>query len=223
MPIMLSVVAMKTENFAEGSGSRQQLLQSLLHYRLGLSVEALAGKLGISRNAVRQHLIALERDGLVARGKALPSGGRPEQLYVLTARAMEQFPRQYSWFAELLLQELASLAGTKGLTAKLEAMGRKVAKSVSGKLSGPALSRERIASIAGLMNELGYEASAPSADGHTIEAFNCVYHNLAARNRDICAFDLALLSESAGGKVEHQSCMVRGGASCKFRFRPRKG
>ena len=59
---------------------QQQLLALLLRNKAGLTVDDLSQQLQITRNAVRQHLAALERDDLVQRGETKPSGGRPEQL-----------------------------------------------------------------------------------------------------------------------------------------------
>ncbi len=70
---------------------RRSLLQSLLDTREGMSVDALAARLGITHNAVRQHLAALERDGLVSPGETRPTGGRPHQRYVLTDTGRELF------------------------------------------------------------------------------------------------------------------------------------
>lgn len=198
---------------------QQQLLRLLLRNKKGLGVEAIGRELAISRNAVRQHLTALERDGLVARGAAQRSGGRPEQLYVLTLRGGEQFPRQYSWFAELLLQEMAAMPAGGKLSARLAALGSKVASGLAARLGGHRGTPERITALAAAMSELGYDATAVG-DGLEIEAYNCVYHALAAANPDVCAFDLSLLAECSGAAVEHQACMVRGGTSCRFRFAP---
>ena len=52
-----------------------------------------------------------------------------------------------------------------------------------------------------------------------IDARNCVYHHLAAEHPEVCELDLALLSSLLGGKIEHVECMVRGGASCRFRLK----
>ena len=59
-------------------GDRQQhLLKLLLATKPGLTVEALSQDLDISRNAVRQHLAALELEGLVTKGVTHPTrGGR---------------------------------------------------------------------------------------------------------------------------------------------------
>lgn len=201
------------------STGRRSLLRSLLRNKGGLTVQALAGALSVSRNAVRQHLTALERDGLVEKGKLQPSGGRPEQLYVLTSEGNEQFPRQYSWFSEMLLQQLQAQANGPGLREKLADMGRAVAASMQGRLSGKSGSAERIAAVTEIMQEIGYDAVGKTeGEERLIEAHNCVFHKLAAKIPEVCSFDLALLSASSGCQVEHQSCMLRGGDACRFHF-----
>lgn len=203
----------------EVMGERQQQLLRLLHQQLdGMTVEQLAQGLQVTRTAVRQHLTVLERDGLVTRGATQPSGGRPQQLYQLTQKGQEAFPRKYSWFAELLLQALEGKMGEQGLAAQLAEIGAKLATTL------PPAERDqaeaRIAALAEIMRELGYDARpAESAEGlPRIVASNCVFHHLAARFPEVCELDLALLSRYVGEPVTHEECMVRGGAVCRFRF-----
>ena len=205
----------------EPRGSRQQeLMQALLRHKQGLSIDVLASQLSISRNAIRQHLTSLERDGLIQKGNVVPSGGRPEQLYVLSTKAIEQFPKQYSWLAELLLQEIATETNSKGLSAKLAAMGKKIGASLKQKLPGADVSSERINALAQAMANLGYDATSHIENGeHFIKAQNCVFHSLAEKIPEVCSFDLALLATGSGGKVEHRECMVRGGTCCQFQFK----
>jgi predicted ArsR family transcriptional regulator len=201
-------------------GTRRALMRVLLRNKRGMTVQGVAQSLRISRNAVRQHLTALERDGLVAKGRIQPSGGRPEQLYVLTEKGNEQFARQYSWFSELLLQMLQAQNGSAGLAEKLGGLGRSVAGSITPQLAGEPGSPERISAVAATMQEIGYDAAAREENGEQlIEAHNCVFHRLAAKCPEVCSFDLALLSASTGCEVEHRSCMVRGGDACRFSFR----
>jgi predicted ArsR family transcriptional regulator len=201
--------------------TQRSLMRILLRNKEGLTVQALAQSLDISRNAVRQHLTSLERDGLVAKGTTQPSGGRPEQLYILTNDGNERFPRQYSWFSELLLQTLQTQHDSIGLKEKLAEMGRGVAASLKARLVDANGSRGRIAAIAQIMQELGYDAVAKTGNGEqSIEAHNCVFHKLAVKHPEVCSFDLGLLSASSGCRVEHGSCMVRGGDACRFHFVP---
>ena len=115
---------------------QQQLLTLLLQNKEGLTVEDLSKGLGITDNAVRQHLTALERDGMVAKGETQSTGGRPEQLYGLTTAGHELFPRHYSWFAELLINSLREEQGTDALRERLEGMGEAVGRQVAAKLAG---------------------------------------------------------------------------------------
>src|SRR5258708_19426460 len=111
---------------------QKQLLRHLLRNKAGLSVDELSQNLAVTRTAVRQHLAALMRDGLVGPGATRPSGGRPQQLYLLTDVGKEAFPRHYSWFAKLLINAMVREHGTAGLRARL---GR-IASAGAGPLPG---------------------------------------------------------------------------------------
>src|ERR1700716_3986285 len=113
---------------------QQQLLTLLLQKKVGLTVENLSRSLGITDNAVRQHLVALERDGMVARGETQSTGGRPEQLYGLTAAGNELFPRHYSWFAELLINSLQEEQGSDALRKRLESLGTGIGRQIKPRL-----------------------------------------------------------------------------------------
>lgn len=205
-------------------GIRQkELLNLLLKYKTGQTVEELSSRLEITRNAVRQHLAALGNDGLVARGLTRPSGGRPEQLYMLTEKGKELFPRQYSWFSELVIESLREEVGAVGLRKRLDAMGSRVAARLRGQYPKLKSRREKVAKLSEIMGQLGYRTGDEGAAGDAlaIEADNCVFHDLALRNPDVCQFDLALLSGFTDSRVDHEECMAKGGHICRFRFRPK--
>jgi predicted ArsR family transcriptional regulator len=203
---------------------QQQLLTLLLQNKEGLTVEVLSKGLGITDNAVRQHLTALERDGVVVKGDTQSTGGRPEQLFGLTTAGYELFPRHYSWFAELLISSLREEHGTEALRERLEGMGKAVGRQVATRLAAVKDRAERIRALSGIMRELGYQSgSIDQANGKlpAIEATNCVFHSLAQRDPEVCYFDLALMSEVVGSDVTHDECMVRGGNVCRFKFKDR--
>ncbi|HEX6790199.1 MAG TPA: methanogen output domain 1-containing protein, partial [Candidatus Krumholzibacteria bacterium] len=79
----------------------------------------------------------------------------------------------------------------------------------------------RIEKLSEVMEDLGYDTRGRTADGN-IEAFNCVFHDLAQQNPEVCQFDLALMSSFTDSKVEHLECMARGGNSCRFKFVARR-
>jgi len=61
--------------------TQQKLLRKLLVSPQGASVEELCRAIGITHNAVRQHLTALMAQGFIARGESIPSGGRPRACF----------------------------------------------------------------------------------------------------------------------------------------------
>jgi predicted ArsR family transcriptional regulator len=203
-------------------GQRQQaLLSLLLQQKEGLTIDQMAASLGITRTAVREHIGALERDRLVAPGAfALSTGGRPGRRYTLTERGVAIFPKQYDLMARMLLEALTQRLGAAEAERELRALGEKLASQMKHKVSGATLA-ERARSIADLMRELGYASSAPNADAPTIEALNCIYHDLARADQTVCALDLALIGSLAEAKVEHRACMARGDNACVFCLKPK--
>jgi predicted ArsR family transcriptional regulator len=201
--------------------SRKRLMRHLLRHKSGASIDELAQALGVTRTAVRQHLAALGREGLVAPGGERATRGRPQRLYLLTQVGREAFPRHYSWFAQLLLEAMEAEHGAAGLRARL---GRIASAVVAQLRRAPEREgrRHKVGKVASLMDELGYDAHTGKdiAGAPTIEADNCVFHELAMKNPQVCQFDLSLLSGLTGSKVELHECMARGGHVCRFRFTP---
>lgn len=202
---------------------QQELLNQLLKNKGGLTVDELAKRLEITRNAIRQHLSALENDGLVSQGVSRPSGGRPEQLYVLTDSGKELFPRHYSWFAQLMVESIKQESGAGGLRERMDVMGTEVAQQLRQQYSGLENQQQKVEKLSEVMEQLGYNTkNVKVIDGMPmIEADNCIFHNLAIKNPEICQFDLALMSTFTDSKIDHQECMASGGNVCRFKFTPK--
>lgn len=198
--------------------TQRQMLETLLHAPGGATVEHLVGEVGITTNAARQHLTALERDGLVMRAGTQPSGGRPELLYSLSPSGREVFPRRYRQLAESLIEDVGAAIGPEALEAAMRRMGARAgAEAASGRPAS-------LADTAKAMRAAGYEAEVTGDAAPEIVAHNCVFHRLAERFPAVCKFDLAFMAAATGQTVEHRECMVRGGQVCRFGFtaKPRK-
>jgi predicted ArsR family transcriptional regulator len=201
----------------EPGRSRDRILELLLKTEQPMSVQALSGALGISRNAAHQQMVSLEREGLVERAAAIRTRGRPSQGYRLSAAGKATFPRQYALLARQLLEELSRHLGPEELHQALTRIGVSLADSLRSEVRGNA--DEAVSLIAGVMRELGYESHSIEGEAGTeIEAHNCVFHDLAMAEPAICEVDLSLLRALSGKTVEHRRCMARGEGSCRFAF-----
>jgi predicted ArsR family transcriptional regulator len=209
---------------------QQDLLKLLLKKKQGLRLDEIAAGLKISRPAMRQHLVALERLGYVERAELLVTGGRPSQTYRLTRKGLDLFPRQYSWYSEIHLESLKNELGSAGLRNRMEQLGREIGSQAAASTAGTAKAegeslKARVEQVVNLMNDLAYQAETaltgkelPGAPP-VIEASNCVFHTLAPKYPEICQFDIGLLSQLTGAQVNHEQCILRGGESCRFRFK----
>jgi len=200
---------------------QQELLNLLLKHKTGLTVDELSKQLEIAKNAVRQHLSSLENDGFVTHGISRPSGGRPEQLYVLSDAGKELFPRHYSWFAQLIVESIQQESGEDGLKERMNAMGAAVAKQLKRQHPELETLQHKIEKLSEIMEDLGYDTKSTStlANIQVIEADNCIFHNLAIKNPAVCQFDLALMASFTDSQVDHQECMANKGNVCRFKFK----
>ncbi len=201
-------------------GSRQeQILGLLLTHRSGLSIDVMAQKLSISRNAVKQHLSTLEQADLIAGGELMATGGRPSRQYILTEAGINHFTKQYSWFGNLLLTELKAEMGEQGLRRFMAKMGAKLAQTLAPQFQGKS-TRQRVELLVQVMTQLGYLASVePEHEASDLKAINCVFHDLAQKNPELCEFDRALIGAALDKPIEQLECMAQGGQACRFQVK----
>ena len=201
------------------SGTRQdQILNLLLAAANGLSIDELAAEMQISRNAVKQHLVGLEKEQLVAEAALNSTGGRPARSYKLTEQGRNRLPKQYGWFCQLLLAELKAELGDTALRQMLARMGANLAHSLAPQFNGkdPEAKRQ---SLVELMQTLGYRAELETENGlPSLKAVNCVYHDLAQQFPELCEFDRALIGALLESPIEQTACMAQQDCACRFRI-----
>ena len=203
--------------------SQQAVLNQLLERKAGATLDELVSAVGLSRTAVNQHLVALEKAGHVQKTTPRKSGGRPQNVYLLTEAGANLFPKQYSWFSKMLIETLRERIGEEEVSQYMYDLGVKLSAGLIPRLVGKNRA-ERIDEIVKIMNETGFVARTVESDGSgklpRVECKNCVYHDLSKDYPEVCRFDIGFLSGLMGAEVEHQSCMQRGGEACRFRFVP---
>ncbi|MGR9051948.1 MAG: helix-turn-helix transcriptional regulator [Gammaproteobacteria bacterium] len=200
-------------------GSRQdQILHLLLDNKSGMDIDNLAEHLSITRNAVKQHLIALENERLIKKDSLKSTRGRPAQNYVLTEQGINYFPKQYAWFCNILLAELKADMPNDAFVQFMRRMGRKLAEKFMPKFNNKS-TEERLEILLDILQQLGYQASVDNDSLiPSIKASNCVYHDLAQQYPELCEFDQALISALLDKPIEQTACMAQQDCICKFRI-----
>lgn len=171
--------------------------------RSSRTVNELAEELKLTDNAVRSHLAALERDGLIAQHHAQPSGvGKPAFVYTLTPEADALLPKAYAPVLGELLSTLAERMGPDELEQLLREVGRRAA---AGRKGAGADIRMRVDAAYGVLGEMGGVADVEETDDAVfIHGYSCPLAGLVPKHPEVCKLTEALLSEIVGVPVREQ-------------------
>jgi predicted ArsR family transcriptional regulator len=200
--------------------TKQQLL-ALLKRTGGVTVDEAAGALAIASMTARQHLIGLEKDGIVAVDKVKRAMGRPHYLYSLTPKGEELFPRRYDLLAQIFLDEVGILepADIAGLSAeeKRSLLVHKAASRLAEHFRVPGRRRplqERVEAVTNALHTIGGFAEwFPTQDGFEIRDYNCVFARLMAKQESGCEWHTHLLRQLLRWPVQHE-LLINGGSDC---------
>jgi DeoR family transcriptional regulator, suf operon transcriptional repressor len=196
-------------------GLRGAVLLELKHGQ-PLTAKQLAGKLRVSRNAIRHHLKELEVDALIVYGREQRGVGAPTYVYRLSARGEALFPRAYEETLTELLERVAEKAGRQAAVELFEDHYRELTDRVLAQLGGAAES-ERVDLVARLMNEQGYMAEwEESAGSFRLSEHNCAIRAVAERFPEVCAAEERFLSDVLGATVERRTHIASGCNACEY-------
>jgi predicted ArsR family transcriptional regulator len=194
------------------TGETRAKLLGLLR-RSRQTITALADALHLTDNAVRTHIAALERDGIVEHVGALrDTGGKPARVYALTSEGEELFPKAYALVLNELVAEIARTEGWERATDLLRAVGRRAASGVA-----VASDREgRIAAAAAALRGLGGDVEVQRTEqGYELRGYGCPLSAVTTAHPEVCALARALVEEVAGQPVT-ECCDREGRPRCRF-------
>ncbi len=136
--------------------------------------------------------------------------------YAITDKGINHFPKQYSWFSELMLEDLLEVVSEKDGEIYMTKLGNKLAGQLHQFEEKPL--NERIPMLMDIMNDLGFvvQETVNENQQKCLQACNCIYHDLAKKHPQICKFDLALIKTTLNESVELSRCMAKDDSVCEF-------
>jgi predicted ArsR family transcriptional regulator len=200
--------------------TRKRILEYLKEHGEA-TIDELSGMLGrLTTVTVRHHLVILRGEGLVAeplvRHRNAP--GRPQYVYLLTAKASGEFPKNYRDLAAKLLEEVKAVTLPAGVDRIFEGVANRLSATAPKLVPGERVA-ERLERAVTFLNDQGYFASwEETGGGYLLHTCNCPYEGLAKQNPELCSMDLTLASNLLGGTVERMSRVVDGASSCAYRL-----
>ena len=180
------------------------------------TVEELATELGVTDNAVRAQLGALERDGLVraAGSRKPPAAGKPAVLYDVPLEADALFSRAYAPMFTSLVSTLAEQMDGPQLTELLVDAGKRLAAAYPA----PAGDRERrLVAATDVMQQLGAQVELiEGSDGITLRGSSCPLAVAVEKRHEVCMAMQAFL-EAMLGEPLIQCCEYEERPRCCFK------
>jgi predicted ArsR family transcriptional regulator len=202
------------------SPTRRTVLE-LLKWNGPMTAAALGDALGVSVVAVRRHLEALERDGLVHQPTRVAGRGRPAHVYALTEAGHARFPRNYDQLLHYLLRAARDEFGPGAVERLFGHRQRALCERYRDRTANRPLD-ELARTLAEIQDENGYMAewTADPDGGYLICEHNCAIPAVAAEHPAACRYELALLQELAGPgtTVERVAHIGSGDHVCAYRL-----
>lgn len=199
--------------------TRRALLEDLKEHGEA-SAEELATRLGVTPSAVRQHLGAMQADGLVERRELRHGPGRPRHVYRTGPAAEALFPKAYNDLANELLDHAA--AEDPELVERLfERRRRRRTEQARARVAGRPFP-EQVAELARILDEDGYLASwEPLPDGRfRIVEHNCAILDVAMRYGAACTSEVAFLRAAMpDADIERIKHKMSGDFVCAYRLK----
>ena len=188
----------------------------LLLRRGSQTVNELAGALGLTDNAVRTHLTALERDGLVQTRGTRPGPRKPNTTYGLTPEAEQQlFPKAYGPVLRQLLDVLAERLPAEALDEVVRSVGYRLAASHRPAVQAKDLPG-RVAQAVALLGEWGGFCGSEGGDGRIIlRCSDCPLALVVAGHPEVCRLMETVLADMLGVPVR-QRCQTEPPPRCNF-------
>jgi predicted ArsR family transcriptional regulator len=199
------------------TGTRARILTLL---REGTwTVDDLADRLGLTDNAVRFHLDALERAGTVEKGgvRRPAAAGQPAVLYSLSASGEESFSRAYVPVLIAFVEQLREEMSASQLLGFLKRIGKRLGRGAAPASGSLAV---RVNGAAELLNALGGVTTVEkTGNGYRIVGRACPLASAVESDHCVCAAVTSLVAEVVDSTVTER-CDRSERPRCCFEISP---
>ncbi|MGO4888926.1 helix-turn-helix transcriptional regulator [Anaerobacillus sp. MEB173] len=206
------------------TSTRDEIL-GLLKMNKQMTVAEMAENLGITEMAIRRHLNSLERDHVVETTLVRQAMGRPSNVYSLSKKGEELFPRNYATLTVDFLKDIEELNGPEMVEALFERRKERFKEQYSKRIENKSF-EEKIEELAKIQNEHGYMVEWEKEEDGTyiFKEYNCPISQIAEEYPVACKCELSLFREMLGtDEIECSSSLAIGdGPNCFYRIKKPK-
>jgi len=209
---------MKSKLLRKLAKSQKYLILAEIKRSQGLSVSQLCERINLSYMGVKQHCVALEKDGYLDTWRRPKGMGRPEKAYRLTVTAQEFFPTEHTHFTGEILRSIEQVYGPAAPEKILYQIYQNQTVKMQSKVSGGSI-EERTRSFAALRDADGYMSEYyfnPDIQRHQIIEYNSPVLTIADQFKILTQLENSLIESVLGVRVHREEERVSGLYKCQF-------
>lgn len=185
------------------------------------TIAQLAVPLALTGEAVRQQLLALQREGWVeaivdhesVRGRT----GRPATVYRLTEAGEHLFPKHYDQLAVAVIDAVAEELGMDAAVRVLEHVSNERVAAVQPLLADRSLDEKLEVLKSWYLADDPYMDHDRDGDDVRLIERNCPFYNTAMRRPALCSVSVNALTRLLGVRVAREEKFQNGDGRCVFR------
>ena len=181
------------------------------------TVNELTAELALTDNAVRAHLLSLERDGLIRQSGTQRGHRKPHFAYELTVEGEHLYPKAYDALTNELISVLKDRLSPIEVRDVLREVGRSLASQQSSNRN--LLLEERAQTALKVLETLGGAARLEKDESKLmISSGSCPLGAAVAEHPEVCQLAEALVAEIVGTPVQ-EKCDRSASPRCRFEIR----
>ncbi|MDQ7039879.1 MAG: helix-turn-helix transcriptional regulator [Rhodothermus sp.] len=203
-----------------GSETKRHLLQ-LMKRRGRLTLDEAVTATGLTRSTLREHLMQLERDGLVQHATERQKRGRPRLLYRLTPAGERLFPNRDGELLARLLQFLKAEGAEKLLQRFFEQYWNDRLQVIRQRLKQAQAHtlEDRLAMLRDFLEEEGFMPEIVfSEQGLEIRECNCPFAETVRHTRLPCYLEARFFERLLGQKAKRVAYIPESSPACRYTF-----
>lgn len=197
----------------------RRLILQLIKERGGATASEIAGKLGVSAEAARQHLTQLQTSGWVEARNIRERGrmGRPSTTYTISVAGENLFPKLYDELLVAMVHATSEAFGSEAPESVWAALADARTRGWANLQAEPDV-RKRLEALRDLYaRKDAYVRVTAHPDGYDLVELNCPFLNVALQYPALCSTSVNLLSRVLERRVVREKRFQDGDGRCVFR------
>ena len=205
----------------QGERKTRRAITKLLKTEGPIDSAQLSERLGLTAMAVRQHLYALQREGLVTAEERPVPIGRPAKFWRLTPEADHLFPEAYAELSVALINSVKDAFGDEGLERVLTSRCARQRTDYAKRIRPTAPLGKKLEALAQVRTEEGYmaEIRKEGEGSYLLVENHCPICAAANACQGFCSTELDLFRSvlGPGVSVERAEHIIKGDQRCVYR------